>query len=122
MLEELLVGLFHIARADGEPGPAQLAYLRQIAGIFGIGDAAFDRLRAGSSPQSISGDPYAVLGVKRAASDEEVKAAYRRLIRENHPDMLVAKGMPQEFIQLANERMAAINAAYDQIEKLRGSR
>ena len=110
------------ARADGEPGPAQLAYLRQIAGIFGIGEAAFDRLRAGSSPQSVTDDPYAVLGVKRAASDEEVKAAYRRLIREHHPDMLVAKGMPQEFIELANGRMAAINAAYDQIEKLRGSR
>ncbi len=122
VLEELVVGLFHIARADGEPGPAQLAYLRQIAGIFGIGAAAFDRLRAGSSPQNITDDPYAVLGVKRDARDEDVKAAYRRLIRENHPDMLVAKGMPQEFIQVANGRMAAINAAYDQIEKLRGSR
>ncbi len=122
VLEELVAGLLHIARADGEPGPAQLAYLRQIAGIFAIGNAAFDRLRAGSSPQSVSGDPYAVLGVKREARDEEVKAAYRRLIRENHPDALVAKGMPQEFIQLANDRMATINAAYDQIEKLRGMR
>ncbi len=122
VLEELVAGLFHIARADGEPGPAQLSFLRKIAGIFGMSDVAFDRLKAGSSPQSISGDPYAVLGVKRDARDEEVKAAYRRLIRENHPDALVAKGMPQEFIQLANERMAAINAAYDQIEKLRGLR
>jgi DnaJ like chaperone protein len=122
VLEELLAGLFHIARADGEPGPAQLAYLRQIAGIFGIDGAAFDRLKAGSSPQTVSGDPYAVLGVSRTTRGEEVKAAYRRLIRENHPDTLVAKGMPQEFIQLANERMAAINAAYDQIQKLRGMR
>lgn len=122
VLEELVSGLFHIARADGEPGPAQLSFLRQIAGIFGIGEAAFDRLRAGSSSQGVSGDPYAVLGVKREARNEEVKAAYRQLIREHHPDTLVAKGMPQEFIQLANERMAAINAAYDQIEKLRGMR
>ena len=120
VLEELLAGLFHIARADGEPGPAQIAFLRQIAGIFGIADPAFDRLQAGASPQTVSSDPYAVLGVKRETSDEEVKAAYRRLIRENHPDALVAKGMPPEFIQLANQRMAAINAAYDQIEKLRG--
>jgi DnaJ like chaperone protein len=122
VLEELLAGLFHIARADGDPGPAQIAFLRQVAAIFGIGQPAFDRLKAGSSPQSVSGDPYAVLGVKPNVRDEEVKAAYRRLIRENHPDTLVAKGLPPEFIRLANERMASINAAYDQIEKLRGLR
>ena len=65
-------------------------------------------------------DPYEVLGISRDASDEEVKRTYRKLIRENHPDTLMAQGVPQEFIDLANEKMATINAAYDRIEKQRG--
>ena len=56
----------------------------------------------------------------RKASDAEIKKTYRKLIRENHPDTLIAKGMPQEFVDVANEKMAAINAAYDLIEKERG--
>ena len=65
-------------------------------------------------------DPYQVLGINQKTTDAEVKKAYRKLIRENHPDTLIAKGMPQEFIDVANEKMAAINAAYDLVEKERG--
>jgi DnaJ like chaperone protein len=60
-----------------------------------------------------------VLGVSRTASDDEVKQTYRKLVREHHPDRLVAKGMPEEFVEQANQRLAAINAAYDRIEKER---
>ena len=66
------------------------------------------------------GDPYAVLGLTRDATDAEIKTTYRTLIHENHPDKLMAQGLPQDFIDLANEKMAAINAAYDQIKKERG--
>ncbi len=121
VLEELLAGLFHVARADGPLRPAQREFLRQVAGIFAIREPAFARVEAGFAPQS-GGDPYAVLGVGPSAGDDEIKAAYRRLIRENHPDTLMAKGMPPEFVQVANERMAAINAAYDEIGKRRGLR
>jgi len=65
-------------------------------------------------------DPYQVLGLSRKVSDDEIKKTYRTLIRENHPDTLIAQGMPQEFIDVANEKMAAINAAYDAVEKERG--
>ena len=65
-------------------------------------------------------DPYEILGIDRSVSDDEIKAKYRSLIRENHPDVLMAKGVPQEFIDLANEKMAVINASYDCIEKERG--
>jgi DnaJ like chaperone protein len=64
-------------------------------------------------------DPYGVLGLTRAATDEEVKRTYRRLIREHHPDALIAKGLPKNFIEVASRKMAAINAAYDQIERER---
>ncbi len=65
-------------------------------------------------------DCYEVLGVSRNATEAEIKKSYRKLIRENHPDTLIAKGMPQEFVDVANEKMAAINAAYDLIENERG--
>jgi DnaJ like chaperone protein len=67
-------------------------------------------------------DPFEVLGLARKASNDEIKRAYRKLIRENHPDTLIAQGVPQEFIDLANKKMAVINVAYDRIEKERGLR
>lgn len=119
VLEELLAGLFHIAKADGEVRASELTYLREVAGIFGLDVRSFERVHAMFVGPDES-DPFEVLGVSRGASNEEIKSTYRQLIRENHPDTLVAKGMPQEFIDIANERMAAINGAYDKIEKQRG--
>lgn len=119
VLEELLDGLFHIARADGQVRETEIDYLHRVARIFGFDEAAWDRIRAANlSPEK--SDPFTILGVTREASDEEIKSAYRRLVRENHPDRLVAQGMPQEFIDLANEKLAAINSAYDRVQSLRG--
>jgi DnaJ like chaperone protein len=121
VLEELLGGLVHIAKADGAVHPAELEYLRRVAGIFGFDEAAFERIRASfQSEKKAAEDAYTVLGVVPSDTDAAIKAAYRKLIRENHPDALMAKGLPQDFIDLATEKMAAINAAYDQIEKERG--
>lgn len=119
ILEELLEGLFHIAKADGVVSEEELSYLHQIAGIFGFSDAEFDRIRAGHIGPDQS-NPYTILGIARDATDAEIKAAWRKLIRETHPDRLIAEGLPQEFVDLANEKMATINAAYDQIAKERG--
>ncbi|MDG4575620.1 MAG: TerB family tellurite resistance protein [Defluviicoccus sp.] len=119
VLEELLTGLFCVARADGEITRAELSYLRHLAEIFGLAGVDFERLRAPFT-QSRATDPYAVLGVAVSASNEEIKKTYRRLIRENHPDALVSKGLPKDFLKVVNERMATINAAYDQIVKERG--
>ena len=119
VLEELLDCLFHIAKADGEVGVEELAYLRTVAGIFGFGDDAFERIRAGHIGPDES-DPYHVLGVARSASDTEVRDAYRRLARDHHPDRLVAQGMPEEFMKVATEKMARINAAWDAVRSQRG--
>jgi DnaJ like chaperone protein len=119
VLEELLDGLFHIARADGQVTEDELDYLEQLAGIFGLETARWERVRAANLGAG-DADPYGILGVARDASDEEIKSAHRRLVLENHPDKLVAQGMPQEFIDLANEKLAKINAAHDQIRKRRG--
>ncbi len=120
VLEELLDGLFHIARADGKVGPEELDFLHQVAGIFGFDEAAWDRIRAANMGPDAS-DPYRILGITRDDSDAEIKATHRRLVLENHPDRLVAQGLPQEFIDLANEKLATINAAHDIIRKQRGT-
>ena len=126
VMEELLGGLFHIARADGFVHPQEIEFLRKTALIFGFSEVQFERLKAihmGGPGGDVGGadgvDPYQVLGLSRKVSDDEIKKTYRTLIRENHPDTLIAQGMPQEFIDVANEKMAAINAAYDVVEKER---
>lgn len=119
VLEELLDGLFHIARADGAVSEAELQYLEQVAYIFGLEQAAWERIKANNLGPD-GHDPYEILGIARGSSDAEVKTAYRKLVRENHPDRLVSQGMPQEFIELANEKLATINNAYERIRKQRG--
>ncbi|MCG8508785.1 MAG: TerB family tellurite resistance protein, partial [Rhodospirillales bacterium] len=126
VLEELLGGLFHIARAHGGINPAEMRVLTKVAAIFGFDRRNFERIAAsfgaGGAPGRVETgpNPYEVLGVGPQATDAEVKRTYRDLIRKYHPDALMAQGMPQEFIDVANEKMAAINAAYDRIEKERG--
>ncbi|MCF8474315.1 MAG: TerB family tellurite resistance protein [Emcibacter sp.] len=119
MLEELLCILFHIARADNVVHPAELNFLEKVASIFGFSTSEFDRIRA-ENLGSDSSDPYTILGVTREATVKEIKLAYRKLIKEHHPDILASQGLPQEFIEVANAKLSVINVAYDQIEKERG--
>jgi DnaJ like chaperone protein len=121
VLEELLDGLFHIAKADGKVTDEEIAYLRSVAEIFGFSEAHFGRIRA-SHLGPDAADPYNILGVERESGDAAIKAAYRKLVRENHPDRLIAKGVPKEFVDVATEKLAAINAAYDKIAKERSLR
>ena len=119
VLEELLGGLFHIARADGIVHPAEISFLEDVAQIFGLDETTFERLRAAHVGAAKS-DPYAVLGIARDASDAEGRTTWRKLTREHHPDTLIAQGMPQDFVDVATDEMATINEAYDRIAKQRG--
>jgi len=119
VLEELIDGLFHIAKADGKVDEEEIAYLGRVAEIFGFDEAEFDRIRE-SHLGPDAGDPYNILGVERGMGNAAIKATYRRLVRESHPDRLIAKGLPAEAIAIANARLATINAAYDRICKERG--
>jgi DnaJ like chaperone protein len=119
VLEELLDGLFHIAKADGRVHDAEVAFLKNVALHFGFDEADFARIRE-SHLGPDKADPYTVLGINRTASNEEIKLAWRKLVRDNHPDKLMAQGLPVEFIELATQKLATINAAYDKVAKERG--
>ena len=120
VLEDLLDGLFHIARADRVYDPREDEYLREVARLFGFSGREFARIREAHVGPG-KADPYTILGVSPDASDEEIKARHRQLVREHHPDMLIAQGVPQEFVDVANQKLAAINDAHDRVQKERAA-
>ncbi|WP_299282576.1 molecular chaperone DjiA [uncultured Tateyamaria sp.] len=118
-LTDLLEGLFHIAMADGFYHPNEDAFLEQVAHIFAISDTDFQALRARFVPDAVP-DPYTVLGVRPDMSLEDMRAAWRKLVRENHPDAMMARGVPEEAVRLAEKRMIDINRAWEDIRASHG--
>lgn len=119
ILEDLLDALFQIAGADGVYHPCEIEYLEKVAHIFGFGEADIDRIKARHMGLD-KASPYMILGIDADVSDGELKKHYKQLVRETHPDRMIAQGVPEEFISVATERLAAINAAYDKVAKSRG--
>ncbi|HZQ39411.1 MAG TPA: TerB family tellurite resistance protein [Rhizomicrobium sp.] len=119
VLEDVLDGLFEIAKADGVLHPCEARFLERVAEIFGFAPNEYRRIRASHFAPELT-DPYVILGLSYVADEEEIKQTYRRLVRENHPDSLIARGVPAEFIKLATDKLAAINTAYEKIRAERG--
>ena len=111
-------GLFYIASADGMVHEAELEYLKSVSDIFGFDEARFEQIASQHVYLDQGVDPYLVLGLDPGADRDEVKRVYRLLVAEHHPDRLIAKGVPEELIDVATARMQAINHAYNQIVKL----
>lgn len=118
MLESVIDGLFHIAKADGLIHERELAFLGRIAEIFRITEDHFETIMARHVHMD-GRDPYRVLGVSPSDDFLDIRKRYRTLVAEHHPDKLIARGVPMELHAAANERMAALNAAYAAIEKER---
>ena len=122
-LEQVLNALFNIARADGPVNLVEQDFLRRVHRCFRLDDLAWDRAR-GAVPQPPAPldqpDPYRILGVPRNAKPQELRDAWKRLMRENHPDSLAARGVPEAFIKSASDKVANINAAWDRIKRERG--
>ena len=122
-LELVLGSLFAIARADGPVNFKEQTYLATVHRAFGLDRVAWDRASGAAPPRANTpdeDDPYDILGVPRSTPGEEVRAVWKRLMRENHPDTLAARGVPAEFIQKATASVARINAAWDRIKRDRG--
>ncbi len=121
LLFELLNSLFSIAYADGELHPKERDMLFEIAKVFQISDNEFESLNnifeAKISQDNTSiNRSYKILGLSENASLEQVSNQYRKLIKEYHPDKLQGMGLPKEFIELANQKLSAINKAYTEIK------
>ena len=119
--EDLLGALLMVAHVDGHYHAAERVIINDVGRIFGFSAADIRRLEGMfTATGETVGDPYEILGVSAESSDRDVKAAYRKLLQENHPDRVTAQGLPEEFIEVANRKMAEINAAWDRIKKERG--
>ena len=111
-------GLFNIAAADGILHREEEQYLTDVAEIFGFSEEIYRSVRAQFvlDPE----DAYTVLGIRPDASNDDVRSCYRRLVRENHPDVMTARGVPDGLVTMATRKLAAINAAYEKIARERG--
>jgi DnaJ like chaperone protein len=116
---DLMEGLFHIAMADGTYHPAENDFLAQVAEIFGLEEHDFRALRARFVPDAAP-DPYTVLGVSPDTPVADIRKAWKQQVRDTHPDAMMARGVPQEMIRMAEKRMIDLNNAWDEITSLRG--
>lgn len=115
---DIFDGLLHVASADGVLHEAEDRYLSSVAELFGYSQSQYRALRSRFILDA--DDPYQILGVAHTASNAELKAHYRRLVKENHPDTMRSHGVPPEFIKIAERKLAGINAAWDIVAKERG--
>ena len=118
LLEQLLNNLFYIAEADGLTSINELEVLKSISQSFHFNETDFQRIFH-SRLNNKESDPYKILGVTREDSDNNIRKKWIELSKEHHPDYLIAKGMPKEFIKEANKELSSINLAYDKIKELR---
>ena len=115
ILRDIIDGLFHIAKADDLMHSQELVFLRHVAEIFKISDLEFERILSRHVDKGDT-DPYRIIGIERDTPYKDARSIYLSLVREHHPDVLSARGLPLEFIRIADDRMAAINAAWGLVE------
>ena len=111
---DLMEGLFHIAMADGVYHDGEDAFLQNVAEIFGFDQAKFKAIRARFVPDA-ERDPYDVLGVTPDTPMDDIRKAWRNAVRATHPDQMIARGVPEEAVKLAEARLIAVNNAWETI-------
>jgi DnaJ like chaperone protein len=114
VLADILEGLFHVALADGHYHEGEEEFLATVGRLFGVAPEIFDAIEA-RHLEGRRGDPWAVLGLSRDADLATARARWRDLVRANHPDMMIARGLPEETVNLGNARLAQINRAWEEV-------
>tara|TARA_B100001250_G_scaffold391739_1_gene392933 strand:- start:149 stop:871 length:723 start_codon:yes stop_codon:yes gene_type:complete len=120
VLEEVINILFYIAESDGNVSQSELRMIQNISEIFGLSSVQFNSIKE-SRKSSDKLNPYIVLECNPEDSLQNIRKKYLKLSKEHHPDLLISKGVPQEVIAESKKKMRSINAAWDQIQKLRKS-
>jgi len=120
VLTDLMEVLFAISMADGAYHAAEDAFLAEVARRLNIGEPCFRAIRARFVPDTPH-DPYGVLGIPPTATLEEARAAWRAAVMDTHPDRMLARGVPQEALRLAERRLIAVNAAWEAISGKRAA-
>lgn len=120
VLIDVLEGLFHIAVADGDFHPQEDAFLSTVAAIFGLDQHCYNTMRA-RYVEGAPRDPFDVLGISHDASHAQARAAWRQAVMDSHPDAMIARGVPSEAVKLAERRLIAINAAWEEIQTRRAA-
>lgn len=115
VLRDLLEGLFHVAIADGDFHPAEEEFLHEVARFFGLTEACFRALKARVVPGA-EPDPFEVLELPASASLSDARRAFRRMVRDSHPDVLRARGVPEEAVRVAETRLKALNRAWEAVQ------
>ena len=110
--------LFRIAAADNRFHPAEEAALNRVKEIFGISDQQFNNMKAAYFKDD--NKFYKVLNCTPECSNEQIKANYKKLVKDFHPDTIVSKGLPEEFTEFATKRFQEIQEAYENIRQERG--
>ncbi len=120
VLEEVINILFYIAEADGKVSSSEHAMIENIAKIFGLNQVQFDSIKE-SRKGSDKLNPYIVLESNPDDDIQSIRKKYLKLSKENHPDLLMSKGVPKEVIEESKSKMRSINSAWDQIQKIKSN-
>ena len=117
--EEIINILLYISESDGVD-IRETDLIRDIAKNLEISEIQFQSIlesRKGSDKLN----PYIVLGCNPENSLQDIRKKYLLLSKEHHPDLLVAKGVPEEILEESKNKMRSINSAWDQIQKLKSN-
>ena len=120
VLEEVINILFYIAESDGNVSQSEIEMIYGISKIFGLNESQFKSIQE-SRKNSDKLNPYIVLESSPEEDLSSIRKKYIKLSKENHPDLLVNKGVPSEVIEESKKKMRAINSAWDQIQKLKSN-
>ena len=116
-LSDLVEGLLYVSVADDHFHPNEDAFLEEVARIFGIPDRTFRAMVLRFAPDA-EPDPFEVLGIDPGAHVDEARAAWKKAVREYHPDRLAARGLPEEAVRLAEKHLIVVNQAWEKIQRL----
>jgi DnaJ like chaperone protein len=119
-LRDIVGLLLEIAHADGNFHKSEEQFIHNVAQQLGLSEQEYNSCKAMFSSTPNTSSAYAILGVKNDASVDEIKSAYRKIAREYHPDKIQSKGLPEDFMTFAKEKLQAANSAYSSIKQERG--